>query len=128
YRFYDKYHDQYEIFKTSSLSNSGLREVLYKISEILKETNTFYETFDTVKVYKYQEEDGFEINFEEGEYVLSGPKVEKLFQMTNFSSEEGIARFARMMRFYGIDDALRQAGVKNKDLVRIDEFVFEFID
>ncbi|MEG0569780.1 MAG: GTPase ObgE [Erysipelotrichales bacterium] len=127
-RFYDKYHDQYEIFKTSSLSNSGLREVLYKISEILKETNTFYETFDTVKVYKYQEEDGFEINFEEGEYVLSGPKVEKLFKMTNFSSEEGIARFARMMRFYGIDDALRQAGVKNKDLVRIDEFVFEFID
>ncbi|MDF9867734.1 GTP-binding protein [Bacilli bacterium PM5-3] len=127
-RFYDKYRDKYEIFKVSTLTHIGLKEVLYRISTLLQENNTIYETFDTVKVYRFEDEDAFEINKEDGVYILSGPKVERLFVMTNFNTEEGIARFARKMRYYGIDDALREKGCQNGDLVRIDDFVFEFIE
>lgn len=128
-RFYDKYRDKYPIFKVSSLSNQGLREVLYKITEILQNTDTIYETFDTIKVYKFENEDEFNINIDEdGIYVLTGPKVERLFAMSRFDSDEQIAMFARKMRHYGIDDALRKAGAKDGDSVNIEGLIFEFIE
>ena len=127
-RFYEKYRDQYDIFKVSTITHVGLKEVLYKISTLLQENTTVYETFDTTKVYRFDDEDAFNIDIEDGVFILSGPKVERLFKMTNFNTEEGIARFARKMRYYGIDDALREAGCKNNDIVKIDDFVFEFIE
>jgi GTP-binding protein len=48
--------------------------------------------------------------------------------MTNFEREESIRRFARQMRGMGIDEALRQRGAKNGDIVKISEYEFEFID
>lgn len=127
-RFYDKYYDQYEIFKVSTIIHEGLQAVLYRISELLKESVLTYETFDNVKVYKFEDEDQFEITKDEDVYVLTGPKISRLFKMTNFDSEEGVARFAQKLRYYGIDDALREAGAKNKDLVRIEDFIFEFVE
>ncbi len=127
-RFHDKYYDQYEIFKISAITHEGLQAVLYRISELLKESILTYETFDNVKVYKFEDEDQFEIIKDGNEFVLTGPKITRLFKMTNFSTEEGIARFAQKLRYYGIDDALREAGAKNNDLVRIEEFVFEFVE
>ena len=48
--------------------------------------------------------------------------------MTDFTSDTSVARFARQLRGYGLDDELRKLGVKNGDTVRIFEFEFEFID
>ncbi|WP_423364621.1 GTPase ObgE [Mycoplasma sp. P36-A1] len=127
-KFYDKYRDQYEIFKVSAITKSGLSSVLYRISELVRETNIVYDTFDTVKVYRFEDEDSFDITKDGDVFVLSGPKIERLFKMTNFNTEDGIARFARKMRHLGIDDALRKAGIKHGDLVKIEEFMFEFID
>lgn len=127
-RFYDKYRDQYEIFKVSTITHKGLNEVLYRVSELVRETPIPYETFDSVKVYRYQDEDSYEITKDGDVFVLSGPRIERLFKMTNFNTEDGIAKFARQMRHMGIDDALREKGIQNKDLVRIEDFIFEFID
>ena len=48
--------------------------------------------------------------------------------MTDFNSDSGRYRFARQLRSYGLDDALRKLGVQNGDIVRIFDFEFEFID
>ena len=37
-------------------------------------------------------------------------------------------RFSRILRSVGVDEALRERGVKNGDTVRIFDFEFEFID
>lgn len=126
--FYDKFYDKYEIFKVSAITHEGLNPVLYRISELLKENQLVYDTFDNLKIYKFEDEDSFEITKDGDEFILTGAKISKLFSMTNFNTEEGIARFAQKLRHYGIDDALRKAGAKNKDLVRIEDYVFEFIE
>ena len=36
-------------------------------------------------------------------------------------------RFARQLRGMGVDEALRERGIQSGDLVRIEDFVFEFI-
>lgn len=61
-------------------------------------------------------------------WVLSGEKIEKLFQMTNFDHDETVMRFARQLRGMGVDEALRARGAKDGDLVRIGEFEFEFVE
>ena len=63
-----------------------------------------------------------------GNYILSGDAVEKLFKMTDFSRDESVRRFARQLRGMGIDDALREKGAKDGDIVKLLEFEFEFIE
>ena len=64
---------------------------------------------------------------DDGTWVLSGAKLERLFVMTNLDHEDSQLRFARQLRHMGVDDALREAGIQDGDLVRIEDFVFEFV-
>ena len=48
--------------------------------------------------------------------------------MTNMDHEESTLRFARQLRGMGVDDALREKGARNGDLVQIDDFTFEFVE
>lgn len=127
-RFYDEYHDQYEIFKVSTLSNEGLEAVLYKVADLLEETTIEYETFDTIKTYKFDTQQEFSVRLEDGVFVVEGAKIEKVFKMTNFNTESGVDRFARTLRNLGVDDALREIGCENKSIVRILDYEFEFIE
>ena len=80
--------------------------------------------------YGYQsDEPEFEITREpDATWVLSGDKIEKLFQMTNFAHDETVMRFARQLRGLGVDEALRARGAKDGDIVRIGNFEFEFVE
>jgi GTP-binding protein len=48
--------------------------------------------------------------------------------MNDFSREESVRRFARQLRGFGVDEALRQRGAKDGDTVRLLEFEFEFVE
>ena len=59
---------------------------------------------------------------------VTGPKVERILQMSSLGSDDGVKRFAQKMRNIGLDDALRVAGVENGDTVAILDFEFEFFE
>ncbi len=65
---------------------------------------------------------------EDGTWVLSGRKLERLYMMADLDHEDSILRFSRQLRGMGVDDALRERGAKNGDLVAIDDFTFEFVE
>ena len=48
--------------------------------------------------------------------------------MTSFSCDDALKRFALQLRNMGIVDALRKAGAKDGDTVRILDFEFDFND
>ena len=76
-----------------------------------------------------EEEHPFEISRDDdASWVLSGEKLEKLFVMTNMERDESIMKFARQLRGMGVDEALRERGAKDGDIVRIGNFEFEFVD
>ncbi|MFC0561816.1 GTPase ObgE [Halalkalibacter alkalisediminis] len=132
--FKEKFEDDYPIFPISAITKQGLRDLLLTIANKIEETPEFplhEETDDSTRViYRHEkEEKPFVITRDDdGTFVLSGAGLEKLFKMTDFSHDESIRRFARQMRGMGIDDALRERGAKDGDLVRIMKFEFEFID
>ncbi|KQL38080.1 GTPase ObgE [Bacillus sp. FJAT-25509] len=134
-KFREQVGDEVQIFPISAVTRQGLRDLLFTVADLVETTPEFplhdEEEDKPLRVlYKYQkEEPTFEITREsDGTFVVKGEELEKLFKMTNFEREESIRRFARQMRGMGIDEALRQRGAKNGDIVKISEYEFEFID
>lgn len=122
------------VYPISAYMAEGLKEPLYKVADLLdryQETVVFEDVKDQQVLYRYdgKEERGYEVHNEgNGLYVLTGKKIERLVQMTSFSSDDALKRFALKLRNMGIDDALRNAGAQNGDTVRILDFEFEFND
>ncbi|MGG3469273.1 GTPase ObgE [Neobacillus pocheonensis] len=135
-KFKEQLEDDYLIFPISAVTRKGLRELLYAVADKIEETPEFpleHEEEDTGVhrvLYKHEKDpDAFHISREsDGSFVVSGEKIEKLFKMTNFQTEESVRRFSRQLRGLGVDEALRQRGAKDGDLVKLLDFEFEFIE
>ncbi|MEC2076770.1 GTPase ObgE [Metabacillus fastidiosus] len=134
--FKEKLNEDLKIFPISALTREGLRELLFEIADQLENTPEF-PLFDEEAVpeehrvmYQFETEaPNFAISRDsDGSYVLSGEKIEKLFKMTDFSREESVRRFARQLRGMGVDEALRERGAKDGDIVKLLEYEFEFIE
>lgn len=123
-----------EIFPISAVSKKGLLPLLSFVADLLEKTPTFPIGEDETEVeqvtYRLEEEEApFRITRDDdGAYVVSGEKIEKLFKMTDFNRDESVRRFARKMRGMGLDDALRERGIEDGDIVRILNFEFEFVN
>lgn len=124
-----------QVFPISAISRQGLKPLLYEIANLLEKTPPFelhevVDESDATVLYKHEKQgQDFEITRDDdGAFVLSGYTIERLFKMTDFSRDESVRRFARQLRGMGVDDALRERGAKDGDIVRILDYEFEFIE
>lgn len=132
---YDEFDDMPMIFPISSLAHQGLENLMDATAELLANTEEFllYDETDMQEDEAYygfnEDERPFEITRDDdATWVLYGDKLEKLFVMTNMERDESIMKFARQLRGMGVDEALRERGAKDGDIVRIGNFEFEFVD
>ncbi|KIO61093.1 hypothetical protein B4064_1586 [Caldibacillus thermoamylovorans] len=135
-KFKEQLQEDIPIFPISAVTQSGIRELLFAIADTLENTPEFplhhVEEDETINrvVYKHEkaEQDFIITRDPDGVFVLSGEKIEKLFKMTDFTHDESVRRFSRQLRGMGVDDALRERGAKDGDIVRLLDFEFEFIE
>jgi len=135
-RFKEQLEDDHPIFPISAVTRRGLRDLLFAIVNKVEETPEFpliqeeEETGVHRVLYKHEaEQTEFVITRDSaGDYIVSGDAIEKLFKMTDFSRDESVRRFARQLRGMGVDDALRQKGAKDGDIVKLLDYEFEFIE
>ena len=57
---------------------------------------------------------------------MHGESLEKLVAMTNFNNDEAVRRFQYIWRIKGIDEKLRERGIKEGQTVRIGDMEFEY--
>jgi len=130
--------EEVDIVEISAFTRSNVDNLLYKISDILDNTdpNMLYEldteeeSMENRVLYKHKPKDEtFKITRDDtGAYVVSGPGIERAFLMTDFNRDASVRRFAQQMRSMGVDDALRERGCKNGDTVKILKGEFEFVE
>ena len=130
--------EEVDIVEISAFTRSNIDNLLYKISDILDNTdpNMLYEldteeeSMENRVLYKHKPKDEtFKITRDDtGAYVVSGPGIERAFLMTDFNRDASVRRFAQQMRSMGVDDALRERGCKNGDTVKILKGEFEFVE
>lgn len=122
-----------DVICISAYTKDNLDELLYKIADTLDNAESFSlfeeDELDVVEYTFTPEEEFFIIEKQsDGVFNVTGEKLQRLFEMTDFDSDTGRHRFARQLRTYGLDEKLRKLGVQNGDTVRIFNFEFEFID
>src|SRR5699024_12287753 len=87
------------------------------------------EQYELITITHIPAESPFHISrADDGAFILSGPKVERLFKITDITSDEGTQKFARRLRHMGVDQALRDKGATYGDIVRLYDTEFEFIE
>ncbi len=122
------------IFEVSAYTKQGLRPLMEATADLIERTPTFpiydEEEVQTSVLYKYTPgEAEFTVTRDEHDvWVLGGDKLVRLYKMTNMERDEAVLRFARQMRGMGIDEKLREMGALDGDIVRIEDFEFEFVD
>lgn len=133
--FKERVGDKYKVFPISALTREGLQPLLYYLADLLKVTPEFplFGDDEKVKVYKYissvDDEKGYKITRpSEHVFVISGARIEKIYKMTNISTDEGLMYLTSIIRKMGIEDELRQMGVVEGDTVRLCNFEFTYYD
>lgn len=119
-----------EIFKISSATGEGIKELLARVSEILKTLpkEELYEIEDR-KVYTLEEkDDGFTIFREDGMFVVDGPAVQKVMRRVNLEDNESMYYFQKCLEQLGVNKKLKEAGVQEGDTVKVVDWELEWYD
>lgn len=114
-----------DIYKTSTLTKEGLKELKYGLYNKLKNVDYDYESFD-YKPYVEVEEPDYTIEKINGVIHLDGPLIEDLIYRTNFESFESLFNFFEVLKARGIVDQMKKEGLERGDSLVIDGMEFEY--
>ena len=73
-------------------------------------------------------EEGFTVEKDGAVYVVSGASMDNLIRSVNFENEDSLNYFHRMLRKWGVIDALRETGAQEGDSVVIGGMEFDFVE
>lgn len=118
----------------SAATGEGVRELLGAAVRILDELPAIEPppAGEAMPVFRPpRDENAFTVERESTEgdlqiFRVRGVKVERVAQMTNWDQDDGVHRTHRVWQAMGVNDALRAAGVKEGDYVRIGDVELEW--
>ncbi len=118
------------VYPISAVSGKGVKELLYGVYEILKGLDTklvvFEKEFDTNQLRAGANLPYTVERNQNGEYVVEGPRIEKMLGYTNLESEKGFVFFQNFLRDSGILEELEKAGIEEGDTVRMYGLAFDY--
>ena len=117
-----------DIYKVSAATGEGLKELFNVVSEKLKKLpkEEIIDANETIEYTLEEEQQGFEIKKENGEFIVFGPDVDRLMRRVNLTDNESMYYFQKNLANLGIDNALREAGVQDGDTVRFNDWEFDW--
>jgi GTP-binding protein len=119
----------YEVFAISAATGQGVRELLYRAAQILRELPPQEKPVE-VPVFRLPEEDedAFTVMREGDAWRVRGTRIERAAARTFWEYDEAVERFQRLLERMGISQALEEAGVQTGDTVYIGESELEWGD
>ena len=110
----------------SSATGEGVQDLVYATARAIQEAPMpEIATPEPARIFLRPNEP-FVIHKEEDAFVITGERVERLAAMTNFDSDEGLARFEQILAKMGVDKKLRELGAAEGDTVRIGPYEFTY--
>ena len=123
-----------EVFPISAATGSGIKELLYHVSGMLAqmpdETTVFEQEYDPEQMLQLDASEPFTVTYDakEKEYVIEGPRIERMLGYTNLETEKGFVFFQKFLEENKIIDRLKDLGCKEGDTVRLYGHRFEYYD
>jgi len=119
-----------ELFKISSVTGEGIKELLDYVSKILKDLpkEDLFEAEDRVVYTLDEEKDKFEVEKVDGEFVITGKAIERVIGRINIDDNESMYYFHKCLTNLGVDTKLKEMGIKEGDVVNILDYKFEWYE
>ena len=120
-----------QVYPISAVSGQGLNELLFAVRDMLKEINEPPIIFEAEivpdEILQYSNEP-LSVTYDEAEdeYVVEGPRIEKMLGYTNLDSEKGFVFFQKFLKENEILDQLEELGIKEGDTVRMYGLKFDY--
>ena len=120
-----------KVFPMSAVTGQGVKELLYEVNEMLQgigeETTVFAQEYFPDSMTG-SVDDAYTVTYdeEEDEYVVEGPKIEKMLGYTNLDSEKGFTFFQNFLKDAGILEELESLGIQEGDTVRMYGLSFDY--
>ena len=122
--FQKKYKDALPVSLLHEESVAKALQLIYKAVE--KEQLKPKKQTETKVYYTFKEEDDFEIIINaKGEYLVTGNKLRKIFEMTDFNVPDNTIRFANIIKKMGIEEELIKKGATKESTIYIFDLAFE---
>jgi GTP-binding protein len=120
----------FEAYAVSALQRQGTREIVFRAAQLLRENPPVPTAEEELPLYRTREDlSSFTIEREaDGVWRVRGKRIERAAEMTYWEMEEAVARFQRILEVLGIYQALKDAGVRQGDMVRIGKHELEWND
>ncbi len=120
-----------QVFAISAVSGEGVKPLLYKVNEMLLEVGeepTVFEQEYFPELKKGYSDEPYTVAYdeEEDEYVVEGPRIEKMLGYTNLESEKGFTFFQNFLKETGILEELEALGIQEGDTVRMYGLSFDY--
>lgn len=120
-----------KVFPISAVSGQGMKELLYYVNDLLAEINEPPTVFEPefnpdTEIVTGNEPYTVEYNEKENEYVVEGPRIEKMLGYTNLESERGFKFFQEFLKDNGILEELEALGIQEGDTVRMYGLAFNY--
>ena len=108
-----------EIYKISAATKQGVKELLVRVSEVLKTLpkEDLIEIEEIKKVYTLEDKEDITVKKEGGVYIVSGDVITKLMRTVNLEDNESLHYF---------HNRLKALGIKDGDLVQISDWELEW--
>ena len=108
------------------------KEVIKEAARMLTEIPIMHlEIPDEERDVEEEKKFTYEINVEKGEefntYVVSGSFVDRLLASVNIHDADSLRYFHKVLKNKGVLDELRELGIEDGDMVRLNDFEFEYI-
>lgn len=118
-----------EIFKISAATGEGVSELIKHVAEVLKTLpkEDLIEIEDR-KVYTLEDKDEYTITKEDGMFVVRGEAVERIMRRVNIEDNESLYYFQKSLDNLGVNQKLKEMGIKEGDIVKIDDYELEWED
>lgn len=120
------------VYPISAVSGQGIKALLYHVNEMLEELGEEVTVF-AQEYFPEQEaaadSDGpcsVVYDPDEDEYVVEGPRIEKMLGYTNLDSEKGFAFFQKFLKDTGVLEQLEGLGIQDGDTVRMYGLKFDY--
>lgn len=119
------------VFPVSAVSGQGLNELLYYVRDLLSQINEPPTVFEPefnpdTEIVVGNEPYTVEYDEKKNEYIVEGPRIEKMLGYTNLESERGFKFFQEFLKKNEILDELEALGIQEGDTVRMYGLAFSY--
>lgn len=118
-----------QYFVISAATGAGVEQLMHRVADRLAEIPDLPPiVFTDEALHTFSDDSHFEVRVEDGVFLVEGQRLHRFVAMTDFENDAAVKRIQNIMRKMGVEDALREHGVKPGDTVRIRNMEFTYAE